>query len=699
MKITDSRALVLVSSLLAFSFFPNLANAGSFIVNSQGQPVRWQGMPISCAVNPGGVSGFTGELQQLVVLGAINDAFRTWTQASGAAIVFGPLESECSLNKQLVNANPNDGVNLVTFQDSSGALPTGVLAAAITAASGTRIVDVDIVFSRTAGNFTPVGANNATDLVAVAIHEIGHLLGLDHSGILSSMMNPFGESGTGIASRDLQSDDMITIATVYPVQTFAPSTSTISGKVTTSTGTNVKSAHVVAVSQTGGVPVASQLTTATGDYVLGGLPPGTYRVLVEPLDGPISLSNGWPGPNSYYVDGNNNFATTFLGGQANPTSIALAAGQGATANVVLPANAASQLNIELLGLIIGNSITASGSPLHLPRNKTHRVLVTGTNLTSDSNFSFAGTGLSAGATSGGTLQNGQPFREANLTLSASAALGPSNLTLSNATSTSAAPGGVIATVNPTVGLPVREGAGFGTTLAPGTIFSIGGSDLAFGKGSNGLEEAVARPLPTWLGGVSVKVGNRFAPLMFVSPGQINAVIPYEITGSSADITVFTGPGAAGNTINVTLSPTAPGIFEVPSTNPDQGAVLIGNDDIIAAPAGSVAGRVVRPANAGDVIVVYCSGLGSVTPTFPSGIAPVMNGAPVPQMVNKPAVRIGGTAIPAANVLFAGLAPFFVGLYQLNIQLPAGLPTGNTVSLQLTTFEGQTSNTVTIAVAP
>ena len=131
----------------------------------------------------------------------------------------------------------------------------------------------------------------------------------------------------------------------------------------------------------------------------------------------------------------------------------------------------------------------------------------------------------------------------------------------------------------------------------------------------------------------------------------------------------------------------------------QGAVLIGNDDIIAAQTGSVPGRVCRPAKPGEVLVIYATGLGPVTPTFPSGLAPLVGGAPLPVMVNKPQVRIGEQLIPPENVEYAGLAPMSVGIYQVNVKLPDNVPTGNAVSLNFTTFEGQASNTVAIAINP
>jgi uncharacterized protein (TIGR03437 family) len=206
-----------------------------------------------------------------------------------------------------------------------------------------------------------------------------------------------------------------------------------------------------------------------------------------------------------------------------------------------------------------------------------------------------------------------------------------------------------------------------------------------------------------MGGVSVKIGDRFAPIFTVLPQQISAVVPYEVAGSSAQMTVVTGPNASGNTVTVNLSPTSPGIFTVNFQGTGQGIVLHNPDPdpqgTIVAPVNSIPGRATRPIRPGEFMTIYAVGLGPVTPSIPSGLAPVDSGNPLRRLVGPITVRLGGQAVPAANVPFAGLNPNFVGLYQVDVQIPSGVPTGDAVSLQLVTAEGQASNTVTIAISP
>lgn len=114
-------------------------------------------------------------------------------------------------------------------------------------------------------------------------HEVGHLLGLDHSAVLSAVMYPYVGSGTASA---LDSDDRIAMAALYPKQTTG---ATLKGSVMGTNGA-IFAAQVVAINERG-EPVATGLTDQSGNFQLQGVPAGNYRLYAEPLDGPVDPNN------------------------------------------------------------------------------------------------------------------------------------------------------------------------------------------------------------------------------------------------------------------------------------------------------------------------------------------------------------------------------------------------------------------------
>ena len=122
----------------------------------------------------------------------------------------------------------------------------------------------------------------------MATHEIGHLLGLDHSTLVSATMFPTIAKGFNYP-RALSSDDIAGISTIYPSASFATK-GKISGTVRTTAGAAVYGAIVVAVNSTG-TPVAGTITNPSGTYTIEGLDAGAYTVYAEPMDGPFTISN------------------------------------------------------------------------------------------------------------------------------------------------------------------------------------------------------------------------------------------------------------------------------------------------------------------------------------------------------------------------------------------------------------------------
>ncbi|OFV96568.1 MAG: hypothetical protein A3H28_15980 [Acidobacteria bacterium RIFCSPLOWO2_02_FULL_61_28] len=226
----------------------------------------------------------------------------------------------------------------------------------------------------------------------------------------------------------------------------------------------------------------------------------------------------------------------------------------------------------------------------------------------------------------------------------------------------------------------------GAAVAGGSIAAAFGTDLAAS-----LVFASTLPLPTTLGSITIRMNNIPAPLIFVSGNQLALQVPWELAGQTQATVVASIGATALSPVTLNLAATAPGIFSTNQRGSGQGAILIANSDALAAPVGSIPGRNTRPANRGEFVTIYCTGLGGVTNRPASGAPAPAN--PLSRTTATPAVTIGGIA---ATVNFSGLSPGFVGLYQVDAQVPESSPTGSVVPVQIS-IGGATSNPVTIAV--
>jgi len=265
---------------------------------------------------------------------------------------------------------------------------------------------------------------------------------------------------------------------------------------------------------------------------------------------------------------------------------------------------------------------------------------------------------------------------------------------------------------PAVGL-VLNGASFRSsgTVAAGSIVSI------FGAGFGTKNNLAAFP-STSVEDLSVKFGSTAAPIFALAAtgGQINALVPDELGSSgTVDLTVQDAAGVSkAETLN--LVPAAPGIFYYgdPLVPTRRSAVaLIANTAWLSIPLSlaatlglptdcsglSTASACAKPASPGDFLQIYVTGLGKATPdgnpsgtVLPTGSVAPASGSPLYQTVETPVVTIGGHA---AKVLFSGIAPGYAGLYQVDVQVPAGVSPGNDVPVQITI--GGKSDSATIAV--
>ena len=222
-------------------------------------------------------------------------------------------------------------------------------------------------------------------------------------------------------------------------------------------------------------------------------------------------------------------------------------------------------------------------------------------------------------------------------------------------------------------------------VAPGSLVSIFGTGL-----SDANQTASGVPLPVALGTTSLALGGVPMPLIHALPLQVDAQIPWELAGQNqAQLSIVTDD-LSGNTVSVPLAPVSPGIYAANGSGAGQGAILINGTATLAAPAGPPYDG--QPAKRGlDYINIFATGLGPVTHQPATG-APASSGT-LSQTTNTVTVAIGN--VPA-TVPFAGLAPGYVGLYQVNVLVPATAPVGDAVPVALS-VAGIAANPVTMAV--
>jgi uncharacterized protein (TIGR03437 family) len=227
---------------------------------------------------------------------------------------------------------------------------------------------------------------------------------------------------------------------------------------------------------------------------------------------------------------------------------------------------------------------------------------------------------------------------------------------------------------------VVNGASFAANapIAPGSLVSIYGSGLADSDQSAlGLTSA-----PLEFNSVQVRLGERPLPLFYVGREQINAQIPFDLPLNTQHQIIV----RKGTTLSVpdsfVVGPAQPAIFAQNLRGFGQGSITNGVTNVLA--------DVYNPVRAGDVISIYCTGLGRVSPSVTEGTqAPL---APLSWTVDTVRVTIGGRD---AQVQFSGLGPTLVGVYQVNAFVPAGV-TGDQVPVVIETG-GLRSPPVTIAI--
>jgi uncharacterized protein (TIGR03437 family) len=214
-------------------------------------------------------------------------------------------------------------------------------------------------------------------------------------------------------------------------------------------------------------------------------------------------------------------------------------------------------------------------------------------------------------------------------------------------------------------------------VAPGGLISV------YGQQMSPVNIATSEiPLPTALGESCLTVNGVAVPVLFVSSQQINGQLPFNVDGN-AQMTLRT-PGGISDNFNFSILSAAPAVFRSGIAGPDSGIATITRADN---------GELVTPTNpvrTGDTIVIWATGLGHTSPAIDSGMPAPSD--PLASAVIHPSVTLGGVSL---NILYAGLVPGSVGLNQINVGIPSGVPQG--LSIPLVISQGGSSTTLNVRV--
>jgi uncharacterized protein (TIGR03437 family) len=201
-------------------------------------------------------------------------------------------------------------------------------------------------------------------------------------------------------------------------------------------------------------------------------------------------------------------------------------------------------------------------------------------------------------------------------------------------------------------------------LAPNTIGTIYGANLAYSTAAVSQGGA----LPIWLGTkeTTVSINNYPVGLYYVSPIQINFLVPPDMLPGPASLSVKVD--ALYRSVELTLGRAAPGLFQLDPQN------------VVATEVDGAVLTASSPAKPGDIVILWATGLGETTPPadgpqIPIAAAPLIAGANL-------SILLDGSAVPANAIDYAGVAPGFAGLYQINLTLPMSTGANPEIQLQL-----------------
>ena len=222
-------------------------------------------------------------------------------------------------------------------------------------------------------------------------------------------------------------------------------------------------------------------------------------------------------------------------------------------------------------------------------------------------------------------------------------------------------------------------------VSPGEIVTIYGEELGPASLTTATLEADGLTVSKSLAGTRILFDGVAAPLVYTSRGQVSAIVPYAVAGKSTVPVIAEYLGARSAPLTLRILSAVPALYSLDSSGSGPGAAL-NQDGLLNSAA--------NPAIVGQVVILYGTGEGLTTPLQADGqLTPAVE--PLPRPRQRVTVTMGGVECP---VLYAGAPPGLVaGALQINVQLPAGVPTGESVPVVLAVGEALSPDTVTIAI--
>lgn len=647
---------------------------------------------------------------------AVEAAMANWNNVGAANVHFNALQTTSA------GHNSGDCQNVISIASSAADVsvlggPTGIVAVTVNSfvnsagaspcgggniAAGT-IIDSDILLNPYY-QFSTTAATNTKDVQAVITHELGHVLGLNHSSLLAATMYPF----TARFQRHLSWDEKAFAAQYYPSgkQTLG----TISGTATVAGGGPIKYGLITATDLTpppAGGKVICGLTAADGTYSIQ-VPAGLYNVYVEPF-------NSFVGPSNIYslatgtgildpTQVTTNFQATFAGGNSTTgaTQLTVTAGSSSTANITAIAGA-TPLAVPIYGIGAAganggiSSFSSIGGAIQVTGNTSFDLALSGPGIDSTIVIYYIGTNVtvvgSPRVDPSGTV-NGNPIIRQTLQIGSQTNSTMGTLWITKGTNVLPLTGFLdIEPMTPGIN-NVQDAESARTSITSGQWAAVYGNSLAnttrTWNANTDFTGGVApnSPLPLSLDGVSVTVNGVPAGVYFVcntcSPNQVNFVTPSGLTAGSATV-VVNNQGSASGGFKTTVVQASPSFFYYPAGSSLYPlAVHISDGKIVGDPA---ALSTTEKAHPGETIEM-----------FVNGIAPATGGIIVPVTAFTQQVSVSAGATPLSVS-----APYLVaaGEFQINVTLPSTLAAGN-YTLSMSVPGGSTADsgvTITLPVGP